>query len=296
MHRILWPPMLTPTWSGSAASLPQLPNHMAICSSRVAPGRRVSLAHGRRSRLASNAHSLEQYLPAFRPVPRFRNGFWQHRHCRCLARFLFLSTVSAAITKLEHGLLQNLLLGFGCRKSFPQHSHGLIAWRSGYLHLSLQYFEFLNRTNLSPQARHVRTCVGFFCFCSLRQSSEHMVRQRPTFAALCGMSLPQTVHATTDGFGGREAARQQAAEQYVLGLKPRDSGTEPPQTGQLLPSLAFSPASPRTATVYQERQFSPNRRIKSATSELGRPTGAHGTQDMRSALRTPLAGNPPIEG
>ena len=123
-----------------------------------------------------------------------------------------------------------------------------------------------------------------------------MVRQRPTFAALCGMSLPQTVHATTDGFGGREAARQQAAEQYVLGLKPRDSGTEPPQTGQLLPSLAFSPASPRTATVYQERQFSPNRRIKSATSELGRPTGAHGTQDMRSALRTPLAGNPPIEG
>jgi hypothetical protein len=62
-------------------------NHAANWPDRGEPDLLFTVAHGRRSRRASKAHPLLQYLPALRPVDFFLNGLPQHRHCKSFARF-----------------------------------------------------------------------------------------------------------------------------------------------------------------------------------------------------------------
>jgi hypothetical protein len=98
----------------------------------------------------------------------------------------------------------------------------------------------------------------------------------------CGTSLPQTAHETTAGLGGRDVARQQAAEQYFLGLKPRGGGTEPPHTGQLLPSLAFSPASPRTSHRLPSQSVFAKSSVWGRSQQIGQAD--RGARDNRHAV------------
>lgn len=125
MHLLLWPPALSPTYKASNASFPHEQNQIARCASRVVPVRLVSLAHGSLSRRASNAHSREQYLPAFLPVPRLRNGFWQHRHCRGFARFAFASAISGPLESMLQLREQKRLVAARCLKRTPHCPHGL---------------------------------------------------------------------------------------------------------------------------------------------------------------------------
>jgi hypothetical protein len=112
----------------------------------------------------------------------------------------------------------------------------------------------------------------------------------------CGTSLPQTAHETTAGLGGRDAARQQAAEQYFLGLKPRGGGTEPPHTGQLLPSLAFSPASPRTSHRLPSQSVFAKSSVWGRSQQIGQAD--RGARDNRHAVcpAHPPDGRPPYRG
>jgi hypothetical protein len=126
IHRHLWPPLRWPTFCTGAVSLSHEWNHAANWPDRGEPDLLFTVAHGRRSRRASKAHSLLQYLPAFRPVALFLNGLPQHRHCNVLARAFDFAAFRAAFlerTPLRHFSEQHLTPCLLLTKSTPQKLH-----------------------------------------------------------------------------------------------------------------------------------------------------------------------------